>query len=134
MMPCLKLGIYYISVQKAFIYSTFNESHLNSLFLLVFPHVANFRYEANFRYVANFRFLTLNKWDSLRPFMISPQLLEFMKNPTWTSLEQMINGTTCFFILFQKIYKEYTLLKYPGYLYFLHFESHTKFWKFLFIA
>ena len=34
-------------------YYAFYKSHLNSLFLLVFPCVANFRY------VANFRFLTL---------------------------------------------------------------------------
>ena len=34
-------------------YCTFNKSHLNSFILLVFPHVANFRY------VANFTFLTL---------------------------------------------------------------------------
>ena len=44
---------YYFSVQKASIYYTVNKSHHNSLILLVFSHVANFRY------VANFRFLTL---------------------------------------------------------------------------
>ena len=41
-------------VQKALIYYTVNKSHHNSFTLLVFSHVANFRY------VANFRFLTLN--------------------------------------------------------------------------
>ena len=46
--------ICYFSVQKALIYYTFNKSHHNSFILLVFSHVANFRY------VANFRFLTLH--------------------------------------------------------------------------
>ena len=41
-------------VQKALIYYTVNKSHQNSFILLVFSHVANFRY------VANFRFLTLH--------------------------------------------------------------------------
>ena len=45
---------WYFSVQKALIYYTFNKSHHNSFILLVFSHVANFRY------VANFRFLTLS--------------------------------------------------------------------------
>ena len=45
---------WYFSVQKALIYYTVNKSHHNSLILLVFSHVANFRY------VANFRFLTLH--------------------------------------------------------------------------
>ena len=44
---------WYFSIQKALIYYTFNKSHHNSFILLVFLHVANFRY------VANFRFLTL---------------------------------------------------------------------------
>ena len=44
---------WYFSVQKALIYYTVNISHLNSFILLVFSHVANFRY------VANFIFLTL---------------------------------------------------------------------------
>ena len=44
---------WHISVQKALIYYTFNKFHHNSYILLVFSHVANFRY------VANFRFLTL---------------------------------------------------------------------------
>ena len=44
---------WYFSVQKALIYYTFNKSHHNSFILLVFSHVANFRY------VANFTFLTL---------------------------------------------------------------------------
>ena len=44
---------WYFSVQKALIYYTFNKSHHNSFILLVFSHVANFRY------VVNFRFLTL---------------------------------------------------------------------------
>ena len=45
---------WYFSVQKALIYYTVNKSHHNSFILLVFSHVANFRY------VANFRFLTLD--------------------------------------------------------------------------
>ena len=45
---------WYFSVQKALIYYTVNKSYHNSFILLVFSHVANFRY------VANFRFLTLN--------------------------------------------------------------------------
>ena len=44
---------WHFSVQKALIYYTFNKSHHNSYILLVFSHVANFRY------VVNFRFLTL---------------------------------------------------------------------------
>ena len=44
---------WYFSVQKVLIYYTVNKSHHNSFILLVFSHVANFRY------VANFRFLTL---------------------------------------------------------------------------
>ena len=44
---------WYFSVQKALIYYTVDKSHHNSFILLVFSHVANFRY------VANFRFLTL---------------------------------------------------------------------------
>ena len=44
---------WYFSVQKVLIYYTFNKSHHNSFILLVFSHVANFRY------VANFTFLTL---------------------------------------------------------------------------
>ena len=44
---------WHFSVQKALIYYTFNKSPHNSYILLVFSHVANFRY------VANFRFLTL---------------------------------------------------------------------------
>ena len=44
---------WYFSVQKVLIYHTVNKSHHNSFILLVFSHVANFRY------VANFRFLTL---------------------------------------------------------------------------
>ena len=60
---------WYFSVQKALIYYTFNKSHHNSFILLVFSHVANFRY------VVNFRFLTLvmifyvldipGKWETL---------------------------------------------------------------------
>ena len=45
---------WYFLVQKALIYYTVNKSHQNSFILLVFSHVANFRY------VANFRFLTLS--------------------------------------------------------------------------
>ena len=58
---------WYFSVQKALIYYTFNKSHHNSFILLVFSHVANFRY------VANFRFLTLlfgliSKGDSITDY------------------------------------------------------------------
>ena len=35
---------WYFSVQKALIYYTFNKSHHNSFILLVFSHVATFRY------------------------------------------------------------------------------------------
>ena len=42
---------WYFSVQKALIYYTVNKSHHNSFILLVFSHVANFRYVANFRFV-----------------------------------------------------------------------------------
>ena len=56
---------WYFSVQKALIYYTFNKSHLNSFILLVFPHVANFRY------VANFTFLTLPYLGFLHPTSIN---------------------------------------------------------------
>ena len=57
---------WYFSVQKVLIYHTVNKSHHNSFILLVFSHVANFRY------VANFRFLTLYTLDimSLKIFFI----------------------------------------------------------------
>ena len=42
---------WYFSVQKALIYYTVNKSHHNSFILLVFSHVANFRYAANFRFL-----------------------------------------------------------------------------------
>ena len=42
---------WYFSVQKALIYYTFNKSHHNSFILLVFSHVANFRYVANFTFL-----------------------------------------------------------------------------------
>ena len=48
MMICLEIDIF--AVQKALIYCTFIKSHLNLFILLVFPHVANFRYVANFRF------------------------------------------------------------------------------------
>ena len=51
--------IWYVPVQKALISYTFNKSHLSSLILVVFPHVANFRYVANF----TFEFLTLTARD-----------------------------------------------------------------------
>ena len=44
---------WYFSVQKAIIYYTFNKSHHNSFILLVFLHVANFRYVANFRFLTS---------------------------------------------------------------------------------
>ena len=62
-MLCLKLEI-----QKASIYYTFNKSHLNSLFLLVFPHVANFIH------VANIRFLTLPFKNMIKSSKIVPIL------------------------------------------------------------
>ena len=52
-MFCPKLV--YVQSKKALIYCTFDKSHINSFILLVFQHVANFRY------VANFAFLTLYK-------------------------------------------------------------------------
>ena len=71
---------WYFSVQKASIYYTVNKSHHNSFILLVFSHVANFRY------VANFRFLTLlvSKW--LHTFHIFHCLLfvgEIGCKPLW---------------------------------------------------
>ena len=42
---------WYFSVQKVLIYYTVNKSHHNSFILLVFSHVANFRYVANFRFL-----------------------------------------------------------------------------------
>ena len=54
---------WYFSVQKVLIYYTVNKSHHNSFILLVFSHVANFRY------VANFRLLTLYTEDA--PILIT---------------------------------------------------------------
>ena len=52
---------WYFSVQKALIYYTVNKSHHSSFILLVFSHVANFRYVANFRFLTlHHRFLFLN--------------------------------------------------------------------------
>ena len=63
---------WYFSVQKVLIYHTVNKSHHNSFILLVFSHVANFRY------VANFRFLTLYPIHGLEfrvsPIQVLPQL------------------------------------------------------------
>ena len=61
---------WYFSVQKALIYYTVNKSHHNSFILLVFSHVANFRY------VANFRFLTLHGTDESS--LCYPSALAFM--------------------------------------------------------
>ena len=58
--------IWYFSVQKALIYYTVNKSHQNSFILLVFSHVANFRY------VANFRFLTLSLSLSIYIYIYNP--------------------------------------------------------------
>ena len=58
---------WYFSVQKVLIYHTVTKSH-NSFILLVFSHVANFRY------VANFRFLTLLTLDMNVPGPYDKQL------------------------------------------------------------
>ena len=50
---CFVLNLVFFLVQKALTFYTCYKSLLNLFILLVFPHVANFRY------VANFRFLTL---------------------------------------------------------------------------
>ena len=49
---------WYFSVQKVLIYYTVHKSHQNSFILLVFSHVANFRY------AASFTFLTLTSRDN----------------------------------------------------------------------
>ena len=59
---------WYFSVQKALIYYTVNKSHHNSFILLVFPHVANFRY------VANFRFLTLHLLETIKKLFIGNKI------------------------------------------------------------
>ena len=46
-----RLIIWNFSVPKALIYCTFIKCQLNLFILLVFPHVANFRYVANFRFL-----------------------------------------------------------------------------------
>ena len=72
MMFRLKIGIF--QFQKALTYCTFNKSHLNSFILLLFPHVANFRY------VANFRFLTLTILTDLYHSRVTdPDVLELKK-------------------------------------------------------
>ena len=63
---------WYFSVQKALIYYTVNKSHHNSFILLVFPHVANFRY------VANFRFLTVHLFGVLSIHFIIMIVISFM--------------------------------------------------------
>ena len=62
---------WYFSVQKALIYYTVNKSYLNSFILLVFSHVANFRY------VANFRFLTLHFGKDLDHMLDTKEIPNF---------------------------------------------------------
>ena len=71
---------WYFPVQKALIYYTVNKSDHNSFILLVFSHVANFRY------VANFRFLTLyqgvfheHKSDKSKTFVFQIVSTSFVK-------------------------------------------------------
>ena len=70
--------MWYFSVQKALIYYTFNKSHHNSFILVVFSHVANFRY------VAHFRFLTLHacfievKKSFYYPTMLGMQDIDYL--------------------------------------------------------
>ena len=68
---------WYFSVQTALIYYTVNKSHLSSFILLVFSHVANFRY------VANFRFLTLLSHENF--IKICPQLFKLFCKQTHTA-------------------------------------------------
>ena len=69
---------WYFSVQKALIYYTVNKSHYNSFILLVFSHVANFRY------VAYFIFLTLHAFAKL--FTLQVLLLEHGSKPLTNQL------------------------------------------------
>ena len=77
---------WYFSVQKALIYYTVNKSHHNSFILLVFSHVANFRYVANFRFLTllgckvlwekNTFVVCLKKFSSLiKPFLVQNYFL-----------------------------------------------------------
>ena len=76
---------WYFSVQKALIYYTVNKSHHNPFILLVFSHVANFRY------VANFTFLTLildGITNRNRPNYIMHTIIEEMLSiVTWLKLQ-----------------------------------------------
>ena len=73
---------WHFSVQKAFIYYTVNKSHHNSFILLVFSHVANFR------------FLTLITDSLLRPF--KGIIVTFVELVSRTSAEARV-------ILFQSL-------------------------------
>ena len=75
---------WYFSVQKALIYYTFNKSHHNSFILLVFSHVANFRYVANFRFltlhpVHNIPCLVLKKWKLNYPAIFCLKIVSHKK-------------------------------------------------------
>ena len=77
---------WYFSVQKALIYYTVKKSHHNSFILLVFSHVANFRY------VANFTFLTL---CYIGDIMISWKAFTIKMYSNYTELGRCDTGGMC---------------------------------------
>ena len=70
---------------KALIYYTVNKSHHNSFILLVFSHVANFRY------VANFRFLTL---PPVHLFMPTKVKIIYYESQSFTPFQQLCPSVT----------------------------------------
>ena len=80
---------WYCSVQKTLIYYRVNKSHHNSFILLVFSHVANFRY------VANFRFLTLQILQKTKE-----EALHLFHNTDIPSLGVWLNQGFCLLVWF----------------------------------
>ena len=68
---------WYFSVQKALIYFSVHKSHHNSFILLVFSHVANFRYMANFRFLTLLENRDGSMLYSLYHYLTSVTLFQF---------------------------------------------------------
>ena len=106
-MICLSKN-WYFSVQKALIYYTVNKSQHNSFILLVFSHVANFRY------VANFRFLTLY---GARHTKIYPDVYEQPLSPIQYVMDLRLAEGSSFFAVRQNFSSENEISVYIMYSY-----------------
>ena len=80
---------WYFSVQKALIYYTVNKSHHNSFILLVFPHVANFRYVANFTFLTIYERIFIN-FTPYKCFCYIILLESLNPHPTWIIINNII--------------------------------------------